>query len=183
MKSKEIREFRKTYTKYEKECVFEGYKLAVLFDEKDDVKRYGGRWNPAPEGEEGGHWWMPKNKLLDEVHDNGTLVRDYLNDSEMIVGQYGKIDSTKFLNECSESDKEPIKYELLHKNAGDDYTAQNTGSFYIWEDIGIAGWANNDSEMQYMTLADGRTMWDDLMKTGYRMIIRENILTSEKENV
>jgi len=25
MKSKEIHDFRKTYTKYEKECVFDGY--------------------------------------------------------------------------------------------------------------------------------------------------------------
>jgi len=45
MKSKEIRKFRESYNKYEKDCVFEGYKLAVRFDEKDMVKKHGGRWD------------------------------------------------------------------------------------------------------------------------------------------
>ena len=45
MKSKEIHTFRKTYKDYDKQCYFEGLKLAVHFDEKDDVKRYGAKWN------------------------------------------------------------------------------------------------------------------------------------------
>ena len=102
MKSKEIRKFRKTYTKYDKDCVFEGYKLAVLFDEKDEVKQYGGRWHPYP-NDDGGYWWMPANKLLNEVHDNGTLVRDWLNDNEMIMGQYGEIKNTERFNDVVES--------------------------------------------------------------------------------
>jgi len=183
MKGREIKKWRKSYKDYKYDCVSEGYTLAVLFDEKDDVKQYGGRWNPAPEGEEGGHWWMPEKKLLDEVHDNGTLVRDWLNDNEMIMGQYGKIDSTKFLNHSSESDKEPIAYEIMHRDSEPEHGEVNTGNFYIWEEIGIAGWANADTKIQYMTLADGRTMWDDLMKSGYRRIIREKTLTSEENTV
>ncbi len=45
MKTKEIYDFRKNYTDYKKPCVFEGYKLAVLFDEKDEIKKLGGKWN------------------------------------------------------------------------------------------------------------------------------------------
>ena len=39
MKTKEIATFRKTYKDYDKQCYFEGLKLAVHFDEKDDVKK------------------------------------------------------------------------------------------------------------------------------------------------
>ena len=179
MKSREIRKFRKTYRKYTYDCVSEGYKLAVLFDEKDEVKQYGGRWHPYP-NDEGGYWWMPANKINDQIHDNGTLVRQWLNDNEMIMGQYGKVQG----NSTTVQNLNPpdAEYEL----SIDDYT----GYFHVWEAIGIAGWTPNTQDMtpnsdtiQYMTLDDGRAMWNDLMRGGYRRIIREKTLTSEEDTV
>ena len=90
MKSKEIKKFREDYTDYKKKCVFEGYKLAVLFDEKDDVKRMGGRWDANEQT-----WCMPRENLKKDAEQyggppNGSLVEDYLNDLQMVMGQYGE---------------------------------------------------------------------------------------------
>jgi len=185
-KSREIRKFRKTYAKYTFDCISEGYTLAVLFDEKDEVKKMGARWNPDSSGQ-GGHWWMPEKHLADTIQ--GTVgtetVWEWLNEHEMIVGQYGKIDAkSHILDNLEDADE----YELYH-SAVDDYTAENTGHFHVWENIGIVGivgfvgWAHADTDMSYMTLEDGRSMWDDLMKSGYRMIIREKTLTPEEDAV
>ena len=158
MKSKEIKEFRKTYTKYEKECVFEGYKLAVLFDEKDDVKRYGGRWN-----QEEKTWWMPASKLLDQIHDNGTLVRDWLNDNEMIVGQYGDFD----LNEHREN---------YFTKSGNKYTEYKLGTegrgfwqvrMFFEEEVTTFTY---EATTEYLTVENGRKRWDYLIENGYNRV-------------
>ena len=179
MKSKEIRKFRKTYTKYNKDCVFEGYKLAVLFDEKDEVKQYGGRWHPYP-NDDGGYWWMPAKHLNDVIHDNGTLLRQWLNEGEMIMGQYGRIDQKSHVLDKLEN---VVEYELLHQDSTTEFRPENTGTFRVWEAIGIAVWKHSEADINYMTLDDGRTLWDDLMKGGYRRIIREKTLTTEENTV
>jgi len=159
MKSREIRKFRKTYTKYEKECVFEGYKLAVLFDEKDDVKRYGGRWDADEQT-----WWMPAGKLLDEVHDNGTLVRDWLNDNEMIMGQYGKIKKTKRFTDDNDHYTE---YGLHKSNNEPQFKVQ----FFYDQDVvkfiptGVGALATD-----YLTIEDGRKRWDEAINAGYNRV-------------
>ena len=159
MKSKEIHTFRKTYTKYEKECVFEGYKLAVLFDEKNDVKRYGGRWDAGAE-----HWWMPADKLLDQIHDNGTLVRDWLNDNEMIMGQYGEIKNTERWDETNDHFTE---YGLHKSNNDPQFKVQ----FFYNHDVakfiptGMGALAS-----EYLTLEEGRKRWDEAIANGYNRV-------------
>jgi len=162
MKSKEIHTFRKTYTKYEKECVFEGYKLAVLFDEKNDVKRYGGRWHPN-DGHEGGHWWMPEKKLLDQIHDNGTLVRDWLNDNEMIIGPYGK-----YIGPCKGTNA--VEYKLKHDSS------ENRVTVHWWEDSDAVQfhpsdqngeWLGNAPDAVWYTVENARIHWDELIAEGY----------------
>ena len=163
MKSKEIRKFRKTYTKYEKDCVFEGYKLAVLFDEKDEVKQYGGRWHPYP-NDEGGYWWMPANKLLDQVHDNGTLVRDWLNDNEMIMGQYGKIKNTERFNDDNEYFTE---YGLHKSNNEPQFKVQ----FFYNQDVAkFISTGMGELATEYLTIEDGRKRWDEFISNGYNRV-------------
>ena len=58
----QLRKWREDYTVWDAPCLGDGLALHVHFDEKDDVKRMGGRWHPHPSGK-GGHWWMPINKL------------------------------------------------------------------------------------------------------------------------
>ena len=161
MTSKEIREFRKTYTKYEKECVFEGYKLAVLFDEKDDVKRYGGRWDADEQ-----IWWMPAGKLLDQVHDNGTLVRDWLNESEMIMGQFGKIkNAERFTHENDHF----TEYGLYKSNNEPKFKVQ---FFYDHDVTKFIPTGMGDLPSEYLTLEDGRKRWDEFVKAGYNRVLR-----------
>ena len=182
MKSREIKKFRKTYTKYTYDCISEGYKLAVLFDEKDEVKKYGGRWHPYPSDDGGGYWYMPAKHINDVVHDNGTLVRQWLNENEMIMGQHGKINTNThqhILDNLENADE----YELQHKDSTESFRSDNTGHFRVWEVIGIAAWKLNDADVNYMTLDDGRSLWDDLMCGGFRRIIREKTLTSEENTV
>ena len=164
MKTKEIHDFRKTYTKYEKECVFEGYKLAVLFDEKDEVKRYGGRWQPN-DGHEGGHWWMPEKKLLDQIHDNGTLVRDWLNDNEMIMGQYGNIQNPAQFNDVDESFY--TEYGLYKSNNDPQYKVQ----FFFKHDVAkFIPTGMGELATEYLTLEDGRKRWDEAIANGYMRV-------------
>jgi hypothetical protein len=161
MKSKEIHDFRKTYTKYEKECVFDGYKLAVLFDEKNDVKRYGGRWDAEAE-----HWWMPASKLLDEVHDNGTLVRDWLNDGKMIMGQYG--DFHKSLNNSNLLDNDHFTEYGLHKSNNDpQYKVQ---FFYNHDVAKFIPTGMGDLDTEFLTREEGQKRWDECIANGYNRV-------------
>ena len=159
MKTKEIKKFREDYTKYEKECVFEGYKLAVHFDEKDDVKSKGGRWNQEEQ-----IWWMPASKLLDQIHDNGTLVRDWLNDNEMIMGQYGEIKNTERWDETNDHFTE---YGLHKSNNDPQFKVQ----FFYNHDVakfiptGMGALAS-----EYLTLEEGRKRWDEAIANGYNRV-------------
>ena len=162
MKSKDIKKFRKTYTKYEKECVFEGYKLAVLFDEKDDVKRYGGRWDAEEQT-----WWMPAGKLLDQIHDNGTLVRDWLNDSEMIMGQYGKINKGIKSEQINLDNDHYTEYGLHKSNNEPQFKVQ---FFYNGDVAKFIPTGMGELATEYLTLEDGRTRWDELIAKGYMRV-------------
>ena len=154
MKTKEIKKFRDSYEKYEKDCVFEGYKLAVLFDEKDEVKRYGGRWDSDEQT-----WWMPEKKLLEEVHDNGLLMRDWLNDNEMIMGPYGdfKSDSLYMDNQ---------KHEGFTLRKGENLTYiltwyENRDAVEIVGPSQSSGW---------FTIENAKTRWDELILEGYNRV-------------
>ena len=162
MKSKDIKKFRKTYTKYEKECVFEGYKLAVLFDEKDDVKRYGGRWDADEQ-----IWWMPAGKLLDQVHDNGTLVRDWLNESEMIMGQFGKIkNAERFTHENDHF----TEYGLYKSNNEPKFKVQFFYDHDVTKFIPTGMGELGELATEYLTIEDGRKRWNVFIGIGYNRI-------------
>ena len=165
MKSKEIRKFRKTYTKYEKNCVFEGYKLAVLFDEKDQVKQYGGRWHPYP-NDDGGYWWMPEDKLLNEVHANGTLVRDWLNDNQMIMGQYGKFNETEHTKLFLENDHY-TEYGLHKSNNEPQFKVQ---FFYNYDVAKFIPTGMGELATEYLTIEAGRKRWDEAINAGYNRV-------------
>jgi hypothetical protein len=159
MKSKEIREFRKTYTKYEKECVFDGYKLAVLFDEKDEVKRLGGRWNQEEQ-----IWWIPASRLLDQIHDNGTLVRDWLNDNQMIMGQYGTIINRSRFNRDNDHYTE---YGLIKSAYETNFKVQ---FFYDHDVAKFIPTGDGDLEIEYLTREDGQKRWDECISNGYNRV-------------
>ena len=160
MKSREIKKFRKDYTKYEKNCVFEGYRLAVLFDEKDDVKQYGGRWDADEQT-----WWMPEKKLLNEIHDNGTLVRDWLNDNEMIIGQYGEFKGNKL-----GWDGEAREVYTLAISSHESYTPEEFIVNWFEKLDAVEFNSSVDGESEWYTKENARTRWDELVKEGYNRV-------------
>jgi len=162
MKSKEIRKFRDSYSKYEKDCVFEGYRLAVLFDEKDSVKQYGGRWDADEQT-----WWMPEKKLLDEVHDNGTLVRDWLNDEKMIMGQYGKFADTSNNRNLFIGDTAIEHTEYVLRKSTPNSKPDVTVRFFAKNDVATF---SGKTATEFYTIEDGRNRWNALIDEGYNRI-------------
>ena len=166
MKTREIKKFRDSYTKYDKDCVFEGYKLAVHFDEKDMVKKYGGRWDADEQT-----WWMPESKLLVEVHEPiGMLVRDWLNDSEMIMGQYGKFNETEHTKSLIDNGHY-TEYNLFPPSDEDRGCPKFKVRFFYNQDVATflhneyGGW-----KTEYLTIEDGRKRWDELIANGYNRV-------------
>lgn len=166
MKTKEIQKFRESYTKYEKECVFEGYALAVHFDEKEMVKKYGGRWDADKQ-----IWWIPKKHLLTDAgvgshRINGTLIRDVLNDHKMIVGPYGKFISIHWNASLSNKSHEEFwlrNHELSYLVAW--YESQDAVEF-----VGPSSDTEEVSrhfQRQWFTIKDAKKRWDELITEGY----------------
>ena len=153
MKTHEIKKFRKTYKQYDKDCVFDGYKLAVLYDEKDVVKQHGGRWSDSEQ-----IWWMPKNKLLDQVHDNGTLVRDWLNDHEMIMGQYGEIQESGKV----EQKGHPKIYTLV--NSSDTHNV--TVAWYEDHDAVRFNGIPHRTDIRWLPVDKARELWNRMVCNG-----------------
>ena len=166
MKTKEIKTFRKSYKDYDKQCHFEGLKLAVTFDEKDAVKKWGARWNA-----DGGFWWMPADQLTVDVHAGIGTVRDWLNDHKMIMGQYGKFNENEHtLNLFTDENDHYTEYTLFPPNDEPKYKVQ----FFYDQDVakfiptGMGELGELASE--YYTVEDGRKRWNVFIGIGYNRI-------------
>ena len=171
MNKTQLRKWREDYTVWDGPCLGEGLALHVHFDEKDDVKRMGGRWHPHPSGK-GGHWWMPINKLgqtcpfEDEEYwgpgGSGT-VQDWLNNHKMVAGQY-----QPNAGECTdhiESYNGPVEeIEIVSQDRDASMT------FRVYPELGVVEIASTDSPV-FHNLYDSRTIWKDMMNVGWRKII------------
>ena len=158
MKTKEIATFRKTYKDYDKQCYFEGLKLAVHFDEKDDVKKWGANWDNDEK-----IWWMPEKHLTTDVHAGIGTVHDWLNDHKMIVGQYGKFNETKHTKLFLENDHY-TEYGIHKSNNEPQFKVQ---FFYNHDVAKFIPTGMGDLAFEYYTIEDGRKRWDELVTQGY----------------
>ena len=152
----------------------DGLHLHVHFDEKDLVKRLGGRWNPDPSGK-GGHWWMPKDKLTmdcpidpDITEEFGVTILQWLNDHKMIAGQYGTLKGSACENWCDRGSEHQM-YELLTTN-GDIAWMKVYPELDIVE---INGPQQPDDQTNWLNMRDARTVWDMLIQGGARKVIRQ----------
>ena len=163
MKTKEIHSFRKTYKDYDKQCYFEGYKLAVLFDERDAAKEWGAKWNA-----DGRFWWMPVDRLTVDVHAGIGTVRDWLNDHKMIVGQYGAFNENAHTrNLFSDESDHYTEYGLHKSNNEPQYKVQ----FFYDQDVAkFIPTGMGDLAYEYYTIEDGRERWDELISCGYNRV-------------
>jgi hypothetical protein len=163
MKTKEITQFRKTYKDYDKQCYFEGLKLAVHFDEKDEVKKWGAQWDVDDK-----FWWMPANQLTKDVHAGIGTVKDWLNDHKMIVGQYGKFnDTANSRNIFSDEADHFTEYGLYKSNNEPKFKVQ---FFYNHDVAKFIPTGMGDLASEYLTLEDGRKRWDEAINNGYNRV-------------
>jgi hypothetical protein len=173
MKTHEINKFRKTYQPYVKGCCFEGYKLAVLFDEKDEVKRIGGQWSAQDK-----IWWMPAEDLQRKVNpqhlaaanwsgtDNPTVV-EYLNHKQMILGQYGDYDYDGEVSKGFQRNIDEMYYEEFQLSK-----KSKTYSMRIYLQLDITHvFETTGNSGKYMHREDGRIRWEELVKEGYNRTI------------
>jgi hypothetical protein len=160
MNKRDITKFRETYTKFNDNGLSEGVKLAVTFDEKDDVKRLGGRWHPDESGK-GGYWWMPRRQMTNQIHDNGTLVRDELNDNKMIVGLYGKLDNT--MCDSHFDDATPTETYTLKAVGGEVSRFEHFDSEGVVRVTSTMTTVNPEGlggKNLWFTIDDARTLWN-----------------------
>jgi hypothetical protein len=164
MKTKEITTFRKSYKHYDKQCYFEGLKLAVTFDEKDAVKKWGARWNA-----DGGFWWMPADQLTVDVHAGIGTVKDWLNDNKMIMGQYGKFNENEYTRNMFTGGENYsyTEYTLFPPNNEPQYKVQ---FFYDHDVAKFIPTRMGESASEYYTVEDGRKRWNVFIGIGYNRI-------------
>jgi len=161
MKNKDIVQFRKNYKSWNNSCHFEGLKLVVHFDEKDDIKKLGGRWN-----QDGKFWWMPVDRLTDDVHAGIGTVLDVLNDSKMVMGPYGKFTENDYTVNLldSQNNKEYTEYGLMKSKNETNFKVQ----FFYSEDVAkFIPTGMGELATEYYTKEDGQKRWDELIGAGY----------------
>ena len=171
--------WRETYDVWEHTCTGEGLHLAVHFDEKDDVKRLGGRWNPDPSGK-GGHWWMPAKYLETDCHIDCELMgdgwsgttQDWLNNHKMIFGQYGKQNAER----CVQALVDGGYIDETFRLESTDPT--NGAREVLWyEALGVCAfrYAADHNAIDWYSAEDGRNQWDVLVAAGYyRTVLEES---------
>jgi hypothetical protein len=152
MKKKELTKFRENYTDWSSLTTnhTEGLALAVHFDEKEDIKQYGVKWDADNK-----QWWLPKAKATDET------VRE-LNAHKMIVGPYGDVDQDAAAAEIGDEQ-------------GTDFTVRNmdgnTVTFSHYEKTALVACKPVEDGMNKITTImlpeRARELWDTLITGGY----------------
>ena len=171
MNKRELRKFRENYSPvtFNEVAIGDRCKLAVHFDEKDEVKTLGARWEPDPSGK-GGHWWIASTALLDDVHPGVGTKLDVLNDKKMIVGPSGTVQVRKVQRQIADMAQEDIQvHDIYSEEKSLKY------SFTVYGEIGIASFLARPgpTDPNYMWLEEARTLWDEQMEQGFRPIVEE----------
>ena len=173
MNKRELTKWRENYTVWDTPCLGEGLYLHVHFDEKDDVKRMGGRWNPDPSGK-GGHWWMPIYQLeqtcpLEDEENWGPggsgTIQDWLNNHKMIAGQYGTLKGAACENWCGRGSEHQV-YQLLTPEG-------NIATMTVYSELDIVEieGPQQGGETNWLNMRDSRKVWDMMIQGGARKVI------------
>jgi hypothetical protein len=163
MKTAEINKFRKTYTPYTKPCVYDGLKLAVLYDEKEWAKNFGARWDAK------GHcWWLPYDILVTHPSGDEDVVYGELNKRKMIVGTYGEIKKSIAKEWIFSNGEQPT--DIYHlKNGNMVITVQN------WSQIDVLRFEHSSGKVEFCSPDDGRIFWNAYVQNGFNKLDLKNI--------
>ena len=177
MNKNEITKWREDYTVWDSPCLGAGLRLHCHFDEKDDVKLLGARWEPTPNGGKGGHWWMPKDVLDTTInpvddHPHDETILEFLNRRKMIAGQHGRLSAPQCL-EYADADHTFVAHRLIG-TSGDDLLIT------VYADAGIVRFLGNAAHGsdQWLPTMEARETWEMLMTSGYRKIVTKEKVSS-----
>ena len=151
MNKRDLKKFRENYTDWEYGCPAEGLRLAVHFDEKDEVKRFGARWKPDPSGK-GGYWWMPQAKCT-----TGGLR--WLNEHKMIQGLHGTIDGAAAEEVVANMENE----KFVLSDGATEYAVMR------FAEVGLVMFFTAGEKM-WFDEADGKVTWNHLVASGFYRI-------------
>ncbi len=187
MRKNELRKWRENYTPFTGECLAEGVRLNVHFEEKEYVKDLGAKWHPDPSGK-GGYWWMPVRQLSrqpDSQHtpsvvnifeagesdtggcSNGITILQWLDDNKMLSGDWhGDLDKEA----CGKASigETPKEYFLTLKDATmkfDFYNDLQIVRFNITEPHGTGSPNTRESSVWHVA-DDARKLWGSLVDSG-----------------
>jgi hypothetical protein len=168
MKTAEINKFRKTYTPYSKPCVYDGLKLAVLFDEKDWAKNFGARWDANEKC-----WWMPYDKLSNHPAGDEDVVYGELNKREMIMGTYGEIKKSitkEWMIDATSRGEGATDVYLLRNGNGNPVTFQHWSQIDV---VRVEDHSPNGDDIQLLNPHEGRGLWNFFVSNGYNRVNTE----------
>ena len=187
MRKNELRKWRENYTPYTGECLAEGVRLNVHFEEKEYVKDLGARWHPDPSGK-GGYWWMPMRQLSRQPDSQytpsvvnifeagesdtggtttGITILQWLDDNKMLSGDWhGDLDKEA----CGKASigETPKEYSLVLKDATmkfDFYNDLQIVRFTITEQHGTGSPNTRESSVWHVA-DDARELWDSMVGVG-----------------
>jgi hypothetical protein len=187
VKKNELRKWRENYTPFTGECLAEGVRLNVHFEEKEYVKDLGAKWHPDPSGK-GGYWWMPVRQLSrqpDSQHtpsvvnifeagesdtggcSNGITILQWLDDNKMLSGDWhGDLDKEA----CDKASigETPKEYSLVLKDTimkFDFYNDLQIVRFTITEPHGTGSPNTRESSVWHVA-DDARALWESLVDSG-----------------
>jgi len=189
MRKNELRKWRENYTPftpYTGECLAEGVRLNVHFEEKDWVKDLGAKWHPDSSGK-GGYWWMPVRQLSRRADSdtpsvvnifeagesdtggcsNGITILQWLDDNKMLSGDWhGDLDKEA----CGKASigETPKEYSLVLKDAimkFDFYNDLQIVRFTITEPHGTGSPNTRESSVWHVA-DDARALWDSMVFAG-----------------
>lgn len=186
MRKNELRKWRENYTPYTGECLAEGVRLNVHFEEKEYVKDLGAKWQPDLPWK-GGYWWMPMRQLSRQPDSNtpsvvnifeagesdtggcsnGITILQWLDDNKMLTDKiHGDLDKEA----CGKASigETPKEYSLVLKDATmkfDFYNDLQIVRFTITEQHGTGSPNTRESSVWHVA-DDARELWDSMVGVG-----------------
>jgi len=177
MNKRDITKFRDAYAIADlSDIITDEVQLAVTFDEKDDVKRLGAKWNPDPSGK-GGFWSIKRNRLDRDCPigcevvgpEWGGTILDWLNNYKMVFKSIGNIrqDIVKQLGTSEPKTTHQLELAPDINNMG-----ANTVLFAEFEgDTPLVRFTDNETgEESWQTADDARDTWNTLIAKGYNRV-------------
>ena len=173
MNKRDLKKFQENYTEFVPgvnhpgtavPAVADGFRLAVHFDQKDEVKQWGAKWNSEEK-----YWWLPLREVVGGPSATGRTNLRELNQRKMVQGWHGVVNS-------------PEAARWIHEDEADHEHTLTDGeksiNFYAWlhHDLCMMinsrhiGTTNGASAALFETLSQGRTSWNNLMEKGYRRL-------------